>query len=110
MTPQHRPDPTHDPRMPSVLCLTCRHALLHEHFAGECTCGCPELKTDLPDVFLSQYMREMQAVAHFQRGNPIGKQAKKAYYTLFDLLEQRGQSAFSLAQATRWPERTLSEV
>lgn len=106
----HRPDPTNSQKLPSVLCLDCRHSLLYEHYATECTCGCTALRSELPDVWLSQYMRDLQAIYHYQQGTPIGSQAKKAYYVLFDLLERRGQDALSLAKATQRQEGPLSGV
>ena len=106
----HTPDPTADQSFPSVLCLTCRHSLLYEHYGGECTCGCPELRSELPDLWLSRYMRDLQAIYHYQRGTPVGSQAKKAYYTLFALLEDRGQDALALAQGTTRQEGPLSGV
>ena len=102
--------PSSDQPFPSVLCLTCKHALLHEHFVGECSCGCPEFKTELPSPWLSQYMRDLQRIYHFQQGTPIGSQAKKAYYTLFEILEQRGEDAYRLGQATQEQEGPLSGV
>ena len=96
--------------MPSVLCLDCRHSLLYEHYAGECTCGCTAIRTELPSLWLSQYMRDLQAIYHYNKGTAVGSQAKKAYYTLFEILDQRGANAQALAQATQRQRGPLSGV
>ena len=105
-----RSDPLANQQMPSVICLDCKHSLLHEHFAGECTCGCVLIYTRLPTEWLVDYLKELQAVYHYHRGTPLGSQAKKAYYTLFETLEARGEEARYLAATTRRQEGPLSGV
>ena len=99
------PDDLHTP-----LCLDCKHVLLYEHYAGDCTCGCPTYHCELPSESLAYIMKRLQHLYHYHRGNPLGSQAKKAYYTLWALLELRGSESLLLAQATQRQEASLSEV
>jgi len=104
------PDPVRYQPLPSVICYRCLHSLLGDHYKGECTCGCGQFRTRLDTLYLGQYMRDLQAIYHYQKGNPIASQAKKAYYTLLDVLEQRGPTAQAVGEATKRQEAPLSDV
>jgi len=91
-------------------CLTCGHLLLNGHSAEHCDCGCKPFVTGADTEALVGYMKALQQFYHFNRGEPIASNAKKAYYVILEILQARGEEAYALGQSTQRQEGPLSGV